>query len=85
MYLSNFTEPNLLIFPKSFRPKSTSMLCSAHSFGSANKPRSNSKSSSFDFPLGLVPANGNVKSFLSSNLTKVSGEAPATSMASPLK
>ena len=37
---STWTVPNRLIFPRSFLPRSTSMLCSASSFSSARSPRS---------------------------------------------
>ena len=60
MYCSTSTVPNLLILPRSFLPRSTSMLCSASSFSSAMSPASSLMSSSLVFPLGLVPASGNV-------------------------
>ena len=82
MYFSTFTLPILLIFPISFLPRSTSMLCSARSFSSFKSPASSSLSSSLVFPLGLVPANGKVLRFPASSFTKVSGDAPAISISS---
>ena len=78
-YFSTWTVPNLLILPISFLPKSTSILCSASSLGSARSFCSNNLSSSSVFPLGLVPARGKVWRTPFSNFTRVSGEAPATS------
>ena len=45
-------------FPTSFRPRSTSMMCSAHCFASLSSSASNILSSSTVFPLLTVPANG---------------------------
>ena len=59
--LSTFTEPIRLILPRSFRPRSTSMLCSAQLFFILQKlcfKRSCPLPASF--PLGRVPASGKV-------------------------
>ena len=82
IYFSTFTVPILLIFPISFRPRSTSMLCSARSFSSARSPFSSARSSSFVLPLGLVPASGKVLNSVPASLASVSGEAPAISISS---
>ena len=82
---STFTEPNALILPRSFLPRSTSMLCSASSFSSFNSSASRASSSSFVLPRGLVPARGKVWSIPSSSFTRVSGDAPATSTSVPEK
>ena len=82
IYFSTSTVPILLILPMSFRPRSTSILCSASSFSSFRRPSSSSLSSCFVFPLGLVPASGKVVSFFPSSFTSVSGEAPASSISS---
>ena len=60
--LAQYRSPILLIFPISFLPRSTSILCSARSFSSASSPRSRSSSSCRVLPRGLVPASGNVLS-----------------------
>ena len=84
-YFSTATEPKALILPMSLRPKSTSMLCSASSFSSQSSSASRALSSSGVFPRGRVPARGNVWSTPSSSFTRVSGEAPASSMSSLVK
>ena len=84
-YFSTCTEPKRLIFPMSFRPRSTSMLCSASSFSSDRSSSSSRLSSSAVFPLGRVPARGKVWSTPSSSFTNVSGDAPASSMSSLVK
>ena len=81
-YFSTFTVPILLIFPISFLPRSTSILCSASSFSSFRSPSSRALSSSLVFPLGLVPARGKVLKVPFSSFASVSGEAPASSMSS---
>ena len=85
MYFSTSTEPNSDTFPMSFLPRSTSMLCSASSFSSESSSLSRRSSSSSVRPRGLVPARGNVWSTPSLSLTRVSGDAPATSMSLPEK
>ena len=82
MYFSTSTEPNLLTFPMSFRPRSTSMLCSESSFSSWSSSVSRRLSSSSVAPLGRVPARGKVWSVPFSSFTRVSGEAPAISISS---
>ena len=82
---STFTVPNLLIFPKSLRPRSTSILCSASSFSSARSSASRALSSASVLPLGLVPARGKVWRTPFSSFTRVSGEAPAISTSLPEK
>ena len=52
------TEPALQTRPKSFLPKSTSIRCSARSFGSLSNSLAIVSSSSGVPPLGLVPAIG---------------------------
>ena len=84
-YLSTSTVPNPDTFPMSFLPRSTSMLCSASSFWSESRSLSNSASSSEVEPLGLVPARGKVCRTPSLSFTRVSGDAPATSMSLPEK
>ncbi len=82
---STSTLPKALTRPKSLRPKSTSILCSASSFSSASSSVSSALSSSSVLPLGLVPASGNVCSTPSLSLTRVSGDAPANSTSVPAK
>ena len=82
---STCTVPKRLIFPRSLRPKSTSMLCSASSLESERSSVSSALSSSSVRPLGRVPARGNVWSTPFSSFTRVSGEAPATSTSVPEK
>ena len=57
---STRTLPKELTLPRSLRPRSTSMLCSASSFSSERRSFSRAASSSSVFPLGLVPARGKV-------------------------
>ena len=61
------------------------MLCSASSFSSDSSSLSSLMSSSSFAPRGLVPASGKVWSTPSFSLTRVSGDAPATSMSLPEK
>ena len=58
MSFSTLTVPICETLPTSFRPKSTSMTCSALSFSSANKSSSNARSSACVLPLARVPAKG---------------------------
>ena len=74
-YSVTSTVPNRAIRPISFRPRSTSILCSASSFSSAKSSRSSSRSSSSVPPLGRDPATGKVVSRPSCSRTRVSGEA----------
>ena len=64
--------------PRSFLPRSTSMMCSASSFSSLNKSFSSTRSSSSFFPRLRVPAMGRTSTFSSSNRTRTSGEEPTT-------
>ena len=82
MYFSTFTVPIRLILPISFRPRSTSMLCSASSFSSCKRSSSRALSSSGVLPRGRVPASGNVLSLPLSSFASVSGDAPESSMSS---
>lgn len=75
--------PILLIRPRSFRPKSTSMLCSASSLVLCNKSCSSARSSSSVAPRRREPANGKVKSSPLVRRVSVSGEEPASSTWSP--
>ncbi len=85
MYFSTSTEPILDTRPRSFLPRSTSMLCSARSFSSDRSSSSSLLSSASSLPRGRVPASGKVWSTPSFSLTRVSGDAPATSMSVPEK
>ena len=76
------TVENFEIRPRSFRPRSTSMLCSASSFSSARSSLSSLASSSGVAPLGLDPATGNVVSRPSFKRTRVSGEVLIISVSS---
>ena len=82
-YLSVFiklvtsTLPNSETLPTSLRPRSTSIVCSAHSFGSEISDFSSARSSSSVFPRGTVPAIGLVFTMPSVTFTSISGEAPA--------
>ena len=62
--------------PTSFRPRSTSMTCSARSFGSASSSAASSLSSSGVLPRGRVPAKGRIVTVPPSTRVMISGEAP---------
>ncbi len=71
------TVPNLQTRPTSFRPRSTSMVCSARSFPSRRRFRSSLLSSASSFPRGAVPAIGLLVTAPPSTRMSISGEAPA--------
>ncbi len=75
--LSTSTVPNFETFPTSFLPRSTSIVCSARSFGSLLSFFSSSLSSAEFLPRGTVPAIGLVFTMPSVTETSISGEAPA--------
>ena len=64
--------------PTSFRPRSSSMRCSARSFGSASSDCSAALSSSLVAPRGRVPAIGLTVTSPSRTLTRISGLEPTT-------
>ena len=73
------TVPNLETLPTSLRPRSTSMVCSAFSFGSLRRSRSSSLSCASVRPRLEVPAIGLVETMPFVTLTSISGEAPTIS------
>ena len=70
------TEPALQTRPKSFLPKSTSIKCSARSFGSLSNSFAIVSSSSGVPPLGLVPAIGWMTTSRPVTFTNASGLEP---------
>ena len=58
LWVAALTLPISAMRPTSLRPRSTSITCSARSFGSASNSRSSSSSSSGVAPRGRVPAIG---------------------------
>src|SRR5947199_91141 len=78
MYCGTRMLPNRQTFPRSFRPRSTSMLCSALSFSSASNSRRNRSVSGRVVPECLVPAIGHVVAVRSSTRRSISGLAPIT-------
>ena len=81
MYLLTVTVPGRETRPRSFRPRSTSITCSARSFGSRWSCSARIRSSSGVAPRGRVPAIGCVVSLSPSSWTSSSGLAPTTSNA----
>ena len=79
MYLLTVTVPGRATRPRSFRPRSTSITCSARSFGSRWSCSDRSWSSAGVAPRGRVPAIGWVVSLSRSTWTSSSGLAPTTS------
>ena len=71
-----FTDPIADTRPTSLRPRSSSIRCSARSFGSANNSASSATSSSWVAPRRRVPASGLMVTTPSRNRTKTSGEDP---------
>ena len=71
-----FTLPIAETRPTSLRPRSTSIKCSARSFGSASNSASNAMSSSCVAPRRRVPANGRMVTTPSRSRTRTSGEDP---------
>src|SRR3982750_2511308 len=61
MKLSTCTEPYTQTRPRSLRPRSTSITCSARSFSSASSSSAIALSSSTVAPRGRVPAIGRVQ------------------------
>ena len=73
------TVPAVQIRPKSFRPRSTNIRCSARSLGSANSSSPRRISSSTDAERFRVPAIGWTITSLPVTLTSASGLEPTTS------
>ncbi len=73
------TEPGSQTRPRSLRPRSTSMRCSARSLGSASSSSARAWSSCGVAPRQRVPAMGWTMARPSSTLTSASGEEPTTS------
>ena len=73
------TVPLCEILPRSFLPRSTSMICSARSLGSFRSSLASASSSFSSAPRLLVPAMGRVSTVPFSHLTKSSGDEPTTS------
>ena len=78
MNVSTSTEPYSHTRPRSLRPRSTSITCSARSFSSASRSAAISRSSSASPPRGRVPAIGRVETLRPVTVTSGSGEAPTT-------
>ena len=64
--------------PRSLRPRSTSITCSARSFSSASSSSAIRASSAASPPRGRVPAIGRVEAWRPVTVSSGSGEAPAT-------
>ncbi len=79
MKLSTSTDPYSHTRPRSLRPRSTSITCSARSFGSASSSSAIRRSSSAVAPRGRVPAIGRVDTRLPATVISGSGLAPAIS------
>ena len=79
MYFVTRTVPGRLTRPRSLRPRSTSMTCSAFSFGSRWSCSARSWSSAGVAPRGRVPAIGWVVRRSPSTWRRSSGLAPTTS------
>ena len=62
--------------PTSLRPRSTSMMCSARSLGSASSSSARARSSASSPPRRRVPASGRIVTIPSSTRTRISGELP---------
>jgi len=73
-----FTVPHSATRPTSFRPRSTSITCSAISLGSDRSSASRRRSSSGSAPRGRVPAIGRSWMSSPSSRTRTSGEEPTT-------
>ena len=78
MTISSFTatRPGFDTLPTSFRPRSTSIICSARSLGSARSSFIRDSSSSSLAPLFLVPAMGRRSMREPSSRTITSGDEP---------
>ena len=68
---------------RSLRERSTSMMCSLRSFGSASRSLASCSSSSIVVPRGLEPAIGKVMAWPLSTLISVSGLDPITLKSRP--
>ena len=77
MKLSTATVPYSHTRPRSLRPRSTSITCSARSFSSASSPSAMCASSAASAPRGRVPAIGRVDTWRPVTVSSGSGEAPA--------
>ena len=77
-----FTVPNFDTRPTSFRPRSTSITCSARSFSSASSSAERLSSSAGVAPRRLVPAIGRRVSLELDTRTSSSGELPTISIPS---
>jgi hypothetical protein len=75
---STSTEPYSHTRPRSLRPRSTSITCSARSFSSASSSSAIRRSSSRPAPRGRVPAIGRVEAWRPETVSSGSGEAPTT-------
>ena len=62
--------------PRSLRPRSTSITCSAFSFSSPTSSRSSAASASGVAPRGRVPAIGQVEQVRPESFTSSSGDDP---------
>ena len=76
MNVSTSTLPYSHTRPRSLRPRSTSITCSARSFSSASRSCAIAWSSSASPPRGRVPAIGRVVARPPVTVTSGSGEAP---------
>ena len=79
MKSSTSTLPYSHTRPRSLRPRSTSITCSARSLGSASSSSAIRRSSSGRAPRGRVPAIGRVETLLPLTVINGSGLAPAIS------
>ncbi len=79
MKLVDLTEPYSQTRPRSLRPRSTSITCSARSFSSASSSAAIRRSSSAVPPRGRVPAIGRVATRRPATVISGSGLAPAIS------
>ena len=73
------TVPGTQTRPRSLRARSTSITCSARSFGSASRLSASRTSSSSVAPRGRVPAGGWTTAEVPVTVTSASGEEPTTS------
>ena len=75
---STCTLPYSHTRPRSLRPRSTSITCSARSFSSASRSSAIALSSSSVAPRGRVPAIGRVETSRPETVISGSGEAPTS-------
>src|SRR3954447_18906810 len=73
---STWTVPYSQTRPRSLRPRSTSITCSARSFSSASRPSAILASSAWSAPRGRVPAIGRVDTWRSDTVSSGSGVPP---------